>query len=83
MNTSSQRTRHRIRQRILRDSHKVSCLHCGYTENKSKLVFHHVDASTKKDTVSNLVIHSRQTMLDEIAKCIVLCTKCHDILHSR
>lgn len=46
------------------------------------LQFHHVDPSTKGFDISVGVRGcSKQRILDEIAKCIVLCANCHLKLH--
>jgi hypothetical protein len=64
------------------NSMKTECANCGLT-TKAALQFHHTDPSTKLFSIStakNAV--SVQKLLDEIAKCIVLCANCHLILHN-
>lgn len=60
-----------------------SCKHCGYSDSRS-LVWHHLDASQKKNGVVQLVgkKHGWNTILEEINKCICLCHNCHNILHN-
>ena len=61
---------------------QATCRHCGSTQN---LVFHHVDGSTKEYGVAELV-HSGYTInriKKEIAKCIILCNRCHSKLHAK
>lgn len=44
--------------------------------------FHHRDPSQKDFEVSMMVMgHSRERILDEIAKCDALCANCHLKLH--
>lgn len=47
------------------------------------LDFHHLDKSTKESTIANLVVsgYSKEKILAEISKCIVLCSNCHRKLH--
>lgn len=54
------------------------CKECGES-NSDCLAFHHVDPATKKATVASMVRSksSKQEILDEIAKCVVLCSNCH------
>jgi hypothetical protein len=60
-----------------------TCLHCGYSDTRS-LVWHHVDPSNKKNGVIQLIgrLHSWNTIIEEINKCICLCHNCHNILHN-
>lgn len=59
------------------------CEHCGYNDVRS-LVWHHLDPSTKKNGIVQLVCkrHGWDTILAEIKKCICLCHNCHNILHN-
>lgn len=56
----------------------LKCKRCPET-HPACLDFHHKDGSTKENTVSNLVISgaSKETILNEIKKCDVLCANCH------
>ncbi len=58
------------------------CTECSEND-PGCLVFHHVDPATKKATVASMVRSksSMQEILDEIAKCVVLCSNCHLKLH--
>lgn len=60
-----------------------SCSHCGYNEHSEILQFHHIDPSNKefdfsKGNIGNL---SKNRLLKEIEKCILLCPNCHIWLH--
>lgn len=58
------------------------CAECGIDDPRV-LDFHHEDASEKTLAVSQLVNRrSWQAVLDEIAKCGVLCANCHRIAHA-
>lgn len=58
---------------------KTKCKLCNES-HIAVLDFHHVDPSTKKATVSAAVCllgWSKDKVLEEIKKCIVLCANCH------
>ena len=66
---------------------KTECVVCGYDRCKQALDFHHVDPANKDSEISDMIGYSqyRNTtipMLDvEIAKCVVICCRCHRELH--
>jgi hypothetical protein len=66
------------RQRFREYLASASCVDCGI-EDFAVLEFDHRDPSLKKDNVSYLVRQavSWKTILDEIAKCDVVCANCH------
>lgn len=51
------------------------CIKCGENDWRC-LDFHHRDPKTKKFTISGQN-HSKQALMEEIAKCDVLCANCH------
>lgn len=57
---------------------KLKCEHCG-EDHPATLDFHHPDPSIKEGEVSQMVVSmaSKQIVIEEIAKCIVLCSNCH------
>lgn len=60
----------------------LRCERCGFQDSRC-LAFHHKDPSTKIDKV-RMILKQRISMakvLDEIAKCEVLCYNCHRIEH--
>ena len=56
---------------------KLFCVVCG--ENHiACLDFHHRDPNEKEQSIGRMIrTHSKQRILDEIAKCDVLCSNCH------
>lgn len=62
------------------------CRLCGDGMN-TRLHFHHIDPKTRSFSVNlaNAFYNprSRDKALEEIAKCIVLCPKCHKMVHKR
>lgn len=57
------------------------CQICGYNKCSSAFDFHH--KGTKSDNLNTLLKNeSRQKILKEIRKCILLCANCHRELHN-
>jgi hypothetical protein len=63
---------------------EMGCSICGYSEHPSALDFHHVN-NDKEYSISTMVNqrYSKQRILNEMKKCIVVCANCHRIIHSR
>lgn len=60
---------------------KLKCEVCGFS-HVACLDFHHINGDDKELEVSTLV-HSgnKKRILEEIKKCVVLCSNCHRIHH--
>lgn len=58
----------------------LQCLRCPENDPRC-LDFHHRDPSTKKFCVSRNKGRPRHILIEEIAKCDVLCANCHRKLH--
>lgn len=59
----------------------VCCAKCG-EQRWYLLDYHHIDPTSKKDKVSELMLHSSlKDALNEIDKCIPLCANCHREFH--
>lgn len=56
------------------------CVDCGYKDNAQALQFDHI-GTDKKESVSNLIRsdYAWSTILEEIAKCEVVCANCHAV----
>jgi hypothetical protein len=50
------------------------CIECGCTET---LEFDHIDPSTKSFNIAAGYTKPKETLLAEVAKCQLLCNKCH------
>lgn len=62
------------------ESLKSSCEKCG--ESRPWVIqFHHVNPGDKRFTVAMFGTHSKETIADEVSKCICLCSNCHDEFH--
>ncbi len=63
---------------------KKECLHCGFNKNPIALDFHHLDKKTKFFRISQTSVKiDEKTLVEEMAKCIVLCANCHRIEEER
>lgn len=80
----SLRDTRRKKKQALVNSLKKCCAQCGEPD-QSCLDFHHLDPTSKHDTVANLIYGqaSNDMILTEIEKCIVLCANCHRKLHAQ
>jgi len=58
---------------------KDKCELCGYNKCKRALDFHHITPTDKVEEVGRLMrdSKSKELILTEIKKCIVLCANCH------
>ena len=52
------------------------CKQCG---SKKKLEFDHIDPSSKKFCLTQFLRYSKEKNKKELAKCQLLCQKCHNI----
>jgi hypothetical protein len=67
------------------DDAKHPCELCGYDRCKSVLHFHHRDPSTKKFGITlakSVALLSEVQLVDEIKKCVVVCSNCHGEIHN-
>jgi len=73
----------RDRNRAYMESKMTPCVKCGFY-HPAAMDFHHPDPSLKVKGVSEFVRggYALQRLVEEIDKCICLCSNCHRILHS-
>ena len=81
------RQKERIREtnRYLQELKKtLRCARCGFSDHRA-LEFHHLDPEVKEFAIGDIARRggSRQSLLREIDKCVVLCANCHRIEHYR
>lgn len=55
------------------------CTDCGYKEHPAALQFDHVDPSKKAFQISISFMRNWESILAEIAKCVVRCANCHAV----
>jgi cytochrome c553 len=70
------RRKQKIR-RILVDEAGGRCIRCGYDRCILNLVFHHVDPTTKRLSMSMDNGRSLAVFREEAMKCVLLCANCH------
>lgn len=61
----------------------LKCTNCGESEYAC-LDFHHLDPTIKEKEISSIVWSggSMRSLLNEMEKCIVLCSNCHRKYHA-
>lgn len=59
------------------------CCRCGYDEHPAALQFHHLDPKEKDVSWTKLRLRSWEKIQKELDKCILLCSNCHAIEHSK
>jgi predicted HNH restriction endonuclease len=59
------------------------CSICGYDKCIDALIFHHEDPSIKEFGLSNGDTRSWDKYLQELEKCILVCTNCHAEIHNK
>ncbi len=57
------------------------CGICGYSKCVEALEFHHIDP-TQKDFTLTASVANRQVFVEELRKCVCLCSNCHREVHS-
>jgi hypothetical protein len=72
--------------RIITDYNLDICGFCGYGDCFAAIDFHHLDAGKKEFNVSTYMKKKAskeniRKFLDEVSKCVVLCSNCHRKLH--
>ena len=55
---------------------------CGYASNLAGLAFHHISGKTFQLDVRSLSNRKLKPILQEVAKCILVCHNCHAEIHN-
>jgi hypothetical protein len=72
--------KHRVKERaVYVMGGKCQC--CGYNKSIRALHFHHIDESTKKFSISSNVTRNWEDTLQELRKCVLVCSNCHMEIH--
>lgn len=58
------------------------CVVCGYNKCPEVLTFHHTNPLNKLFPISGSHSRSKEAVLNEVKKCVLLCQNCHGELHS-
>ena len=70
------------RRRDYSRSLMTPCVDCGAFDVRF-MDWHHIDPSNKSDEVANIIKgRNKHEILEEINKCVCLCSNCHRIRHS-
>lgn len=76
------RTRGKIRGWFDEYKKTLKCEYCGYNRCYEALDFHHKDLKEKEFNIGHSFFKKgKEKILEEIKKCIVLCSNCHRELH--
>ena len=59
------------------------CQICGYDKCIAVLDFHHKDPKEKSFALNKMSMHSKDKIIEELNKCILLCANCHRELHAQ
>lgn len=76
---SKQKTNKKIK--IINDYKKDGCVICGENRHPNVLDLHHIDPSKKDIFFNNKKGWSEKRLIEELEKCIVLCSNCHRLVH--
>lgn len=84
MSRKSEKTRQKRAERRDLISKLVgsTCTRCENDFPVEALDFHHRDHTEKEQSISQMLTHSWDNILDEIAKCDLVCACCHRIIHA-
>jgi hypothetical protein len=80
MATNEYMKQYMAKRRIARRNQLIELLGsiCRLCDSTNRLQFDHIDRSIKKFTLSGAGLDKKwQTVLDELAKCQLLCSECH------
>jgi hypothetical protein len=79
---SNKRYKDRNRDNLRELKSKGSCFDCGNSYHFAAMDYHHLDGD-KEDNVYTMANNSLawKTILEEIEKCVLLCSNCHRIRH--
>lgn len=78
MKARIRRKRQRVRLMVLTLKAAGECQQCGYDRHPAALTFHHRDPSEKKFHIGRgKGSRSMKQLLEEIAKCDLICENCH------
>ena len=56
------------------------CINCGYKKSLRSLHFHHIDPSKKDITISHNSM-TKEKAIEELDKCVLVCSNCHGEIH--
>lgn len=72
-------TRQRATLEFLRQLRRVPCMDCGGTFQPHQMDFDHRDPASKAFQVTDRLLAPRHRLLQEVAKCDIVCANCHAV----
>lgn len=66
---------------LLKQQRGGKCERCGYNKYLGALEFHHIDPSKKEFTIGDSNFRLKECV-EEIKKCVLICSNCHKELHA-
>ena len=80
--TKNLRRKAEIRDIVTEIKKQSTCAKCGFSDYRA-LQFHHRDGQDKKFNIGQVKVSGagEKRLMEEIAKCDILCANCHSILH--
>lgn len=80
---SAQKKRGLKRKNDLIKARGGCCSICNYKKNLAALTFHHINSNKKfKLDMRSLSNRTLNTVLNEVKKCILVCSNCHAEIHN-
>ncbi len=76
-----QRESKRLRKLWAIDYLGGSCSKCGGTFHPAVYEFHHTDPESKERDPSKMLSLSKERLVSELNKCVLLCANCHRMAH--
>ena len=76
-----QRRRRDKRKDILIEKFNNKCHDCGGSFHKCAYDFHHLNPLEKKFEIAPSLDRNWESILEEVEKCIMLCSNCHRVRH--
>jgi hypothetical protein len=74
-----------LNNKLILNNLKINgCSMCGYDKCLSALDFHHIELKLKKFNITtNAMVRKYDILINELNKCVLLCSNCHRELHEK
>jgi hypothetical protein len=83
MTDQKNKSRAKVLQFLRKYKQRSGCRLCGENSSPDVLDFHHINPSAKKMSITSMArMRGMLSILDEIEKCVVLCSNCHRKMHA-
>lgn len=71
-----------LKEKVLDIAGKHQCEICDYDKYVGALEFHHCNPEEKDFQINRAAMKDKQKLLDELNKCVLLCSNCHREVHA-